>query len=252
MTQKNWWFLRHRCPGVPRRLWSSGLTCWQNVEIGPQLFCRSVFSSEFFRYIGVNWTDLCFITWLKPAKIEVANNRVCPDAKPWIAWQYESKFVNNSAQNKFLAKKHFADILLTCTVNDRFSGDLYSGNDRFSGPKTPDDAILCTGVIKLSSSHTLMLNKPPIDSLPCNETQFKEFRFWWDVVVGIQATTIVAGTTVIADFWALTNFSAKPVVDCTILFASLFHSLYLLWAQSKKSGFWGWVIVTNKTCCHFL
>ena len=30
------------------------------------------------------------------------------------------------------------------TVNDRFSGDLFSGNDRFSGPKTPDNAILFT------------------------------------------------------------------------------------------------------------
>ena len=30
------------------------------------------------------------------------------------------------------------------TVNDRFSGDHYSGNDHFSGPKPPDDAILFT------------------------------------------------------------------------------------------------------------
>ena len=31
-----------------------------------------------------------------------------------------------------------------CTVNDRYSGDRFSGNDGFSGTKTPDDAILFT------------------------------------------------------------------------------------------------------------
>ena len=30
------------------------------------------------------------------------------------------------------------------TVNDRYSGDRFSGNDGFSGTKTPDDAILFT------------------------------------------------------------------------------------------------------------
>ena len=30
------------------------------------------------------------------------------------------------------------------TGNDRFSGDRFSGNDGFSGTKTPDDAILFT------------------------------------------------------------------------------------------------------------
>ena len=30
------------------------------------------------------------------------------------------------------------------TGNDRYSGDLYSGNDGYSGPKPPDDAILFT------------------------------------------------------------------------------------------------------------
>ena len=30
------------------------------------------------------------------------------------------------------------------TGNDVYSGDLYSGNDRYSGLKTPDDAILFT------------------------------------------------------------------------------------------------------------
>ena len=30
------------------------------------------------------------------------------------------------------------------TGNDRYSGDPFSGNDRFSGTKTPDDAILFT------------------------------------------------------------------------------------------------------------
>ena len=32
----------------------------------------------------------------------------------------------------------------SCTVNDRYSGDRFSGNDGFSGTKTPDDAILFT------------------------------------------------------------------------------------------------------------
>ena len=31
-----------------------------------------------------------------------------------------------------------------CTGNDRYSGHGYSGIDRFSGTKTPDDAILFT------------------------------------------------------------------------------------------------------------
>ena len=30
------------------------------------------------------------------------------------------------------------------TGNDRYSGERYSGNDGYSGPKTPDDAILFT------------------------------------------------------------------------------------------------------------
>ena len=30
------------------------------------------------------------------------------------------------------------------TGNDVYSGDRYSGNDRYSGPKPPDDAILFT------------------------------------------------------------------------------------------------------------
>ena len=30
------------------------------------------------------------------------------------------------------------------TDNDVYSGDHYSGNDRYSGPKPPDDAILFT------------------------------------------------------------------------------------------------------------
>ena len=30
------------------------------------------------------------------------------------------------------------------TVNDRYSGDRFSGNDGFSGTKPPDDAILFT------------------------------------------------------------------------------------------------------------
>ena len=30
------------------------------------------------------------------------------------------------------------------TGNDVYSGDHYSGNDQYSGPKTPDDAILFT------------------------------------------------------------------------------------------------------------
>ena len=30
------------------------------------------------------------------------------------------------------------------TVNDRYSGDRFSGNDGFSGTKNPDDAILFT------------------------------------------------------------------------------------------------------------
>ena len=29
-----------------------------------------------------------------------------------------------------------------CTVNDRYSGDRFSGNDGFSGIKNPGDAIL--------------------------------------------------------------------------------------------------------------
>ena len=33
---------------------------------------------------------------------------------------------------------------LECTEYDRYSGDLYSGNDRYSGLKPPDDAILFT------------------------------------------------------------------------------------------------------------
>ena len=33
---------------------------------------------------------------------------------------------------------------LHITVNDVFSGDLYSGNDRFCAQKPPDDAILFT------------------------------------------------------------------------------------------------------------
>ena len=31
-----------------------------------------------------------------------------------------------------------------CTVNDRYSGDRFSGNDGFSGTKNPDDIILFT------------------------------------------------------------------------------------------------------------
>ena len=31
-----------------------------------------------------------------------------------------------------------------CTDNDRYSGHGYSGIDRYSGTKTPDDAILFT------------------------------------------------------------------------------------------------------------
>ena len=34
--------------------------------------------------------------------------------------------------------------LNTNTGNDRYSGDPFSGNDGFSGTKTPDDAILFT------------------------------------------------------------------------------------------------------------
>ena len=34
--------------------------------------------------------------------------------------------------------------LFPTKVNDRFSGDRFSGNDGFSGTKTPDDAILFT------------------------------------------------------------------------------------------------------------
>ena len=34
--------------------------------------------------------------------------------------------------------------IMGCTVNDRYSGDRFSGNDGFSGTKTPDDAILFT------------------------------------------------------------------------------------------------------------
>ena len=30
------------------------------------------------------------------------------------------------------------------TGNNGYSGDRYSGNDRYSGPKPPDDAILFT------------------------------------------------------------------------------------------------------------
>ena len=33
---------------------------------------------------------------------------------------------------------------LRCTGNDRYSGDGYSGIDRYSGTKNPDDAILFT------------------------------------------------------------------------------------------------------------
>ena len=29
-----------------------------------------------------------------------------------------------------------------CTVNDRYSGDRFSGNDGFSGTKTPENTIL--------------------------------------------------------------------------------------------------------------
>ena len=38
------------------------------------------------------------------------------------------------------------------TVNDRYSGDRFSGNDGFSGTKNPDDAILFTvsGITKNS------------------------------------------------------------------------------------------------------
>ena len=32
----------------------------------------------------------------------------------------------------------------TCTENDVYSGDLYSGNDGYSGLNPPDDAILFT------------------------------------------------------------------------------------------------------------
>ena len=35
-------------------------------------------------------------------------------------------------------------IRVISTVNDRYSGDRFSGNDGFSGTKTPDDAILFT------------------------------------------------------------------------------------------------------------
>ena len=34
--------------------------------------------------------------------------------------------------------------LIFLTVNDRYSGDRFSGNDGFSGTKIPDDAILFT------------------------------------------------------------------------------------------------------------
>ena len=34
--------------------------------------------------------------------------------------------------------------VFTNTVNDRHSGDRFSGNDGFSGTKNPDDAILFT------------------------------------------------------------------------------------------------------------
>ena len=36
------------------------------------------------------------------------------------------------------------EICVHTTVNDRYSGDRFSGNDGFSGTKTPDDAILFT------------------------------------------------------------------------------------------------------------
>ena len=38
----------------------------------------------------------------------------------------------------------YTKILEFSTGNDRYSGDRYSGIDRFSGTKTPDDAILFT------------------------------------------------------------------------------------------------------------
>ena len=41
-------------------------------------------------------------------------------------------------------RKSITPLLETCTVNDRYSGDRYSGNDGFSGTKPLDDAILFT------------------------------------------------------------------------------------------------------------
>ena len=35
-------------------------------------------------------------------------------------------------------------VIASSTGNDVYSGDHYSGNDRYSGLKTPDDAILFT------------------------------------------------------------------------------------------------------------
>ena len=43
-----------------------------------------------------------------------------------------------------MAKQLPANIGVDNTVNDRYSGDRFSGNDGFSGTKTPDDAILFT------------------------------------------------------------------------------------------------------------
>ena len=36
---------------------------------------------------------------------------------------------------------------MSTTVNDRYSGDRFSGNDGFSGTKNPDGAILFTAIV---------------------------------------------------------------------------------------------------------
>ena len=47
---------------------------------------------------------------------------------------------NNRRQNVCRVKR----LAKYSTGNDVYSGDPYSGNDRYSGPKPPDDAILFT------------------------------------------------------------------------------------------------------------
>ena len=45
----------------------------------------------------------------------------------------------------FWEKPQCASVVVkTTTVNDRYSGHRYSGIDRYSGTKNPDDAILFT------------------------------------------------------------------------------------------------------------